>query len=526
MPIHTNYPGVYIEEIPSGSRPLGGVATSTAAFVDCFARGPVTDDTHAHPVQVSSFRDFERTFGGLHPKSEASYAILQFFANGGETAFVVRADDGGGAEAVFRTAVHIPPEYGMEPTNMTIAAKSQGDWGNALRACILTAAEGEFDLEVREVALRGGQETVVATETFHGLSLGDGNAGNFAPRVVGEQSELVDLRYEGPSVDGAVPDGEWLPNTSTPEATHFQNLAGGRDALPPSAERLIGALENGLDHIAPSIFNILCLPVTATYEEGEASQAIAAAMSYCERKRAFMIVDIPASVATVDQMEEWHRSHGGTANHTAAVYYPRLEQPDPLRGYRPRNVGASGTLAGVYARTDANRGVWKAPAGIEAVLEGVEIVSKVTDDENGRLNPLGINCLRTFPVYGNIAWGARTLAGADLLDSPWKYVNIRRLAYYIEVSLSQGLEWTVFESNDETLWRRIRTEVSAFCAGLYAGGALAGSTPDKAYFVTCDSTTTTPSDVADGIVNIVVGFAPLKPAEFVILQIAQTAGQE
>ena len=166
------------------------------------------------------------------------------------------------------------------------------------------------------------------------------------------------------------------------------------------------------------------------------------------------------------------------------------------------------------------------PAGSEAVLQGVELASKMTDDQNGQLNPLGVNCLRAFPVYGNIAWGARTLSGADQLQSQWKYVNVRRLVYHIEESLYQALKWAVFEGNDENLWREIRQQVGGFLSGLFVDGAFAGTSPDKAYFVHCDSTTTTAADIANGIVNIVVGIAPIKPAEFIILQIEQIAGQD
>jgi phage tail sheath protein FI len=202
-----------------------------------------------------------------------------------------------------------------------------------------------------------------------------------------------------------------------------------------------------------------------------------------------------------------------------------LQLPDPLNGYRLREVGPSGTMAGVYARTDGQRGVWKAPAGVAAVLEGADVALKVTDADNGTLNSAGVNVLRTFPVYGPIAWGARTLAGADLLDSEWKYINVRRLVDYIEQSLVQSLKWVVFEPNDEATWGQIRLEVGSFLSGLFADGAFSGATPAAAYFVNCDATTTTADDIDRGIVNILVGVAPVKPAEFVVLQIEQIAAQ-
>jgi phage tail sheath protein FI len=185
-----------------------------------------------------------------------------------------------------------------------------------------------------------------------------------------------------------------------------------------------------------------------------------------------------------------------------------------------------GAVAGVMARTDAQRGVWKAPAGQEASLIGVPQLSvSLTDDENGELNPLGVNCLRAFPIIGRVVWGARTLEGADQLASEWKYIPVRRTALYIEESLYRGTKWVVFEPNDEPLWAQIRLNVGSFMHDLFRQGAFQGKTPREAYLVKCDKETTTQSDIDHGIVNIVVGFAPLKPAEFVILKIQQLAGQ-
>jgi hypothetical protein len=182
-------------------------------------------------------------------------------------------------------------------------------------------------------------------------------------------------------------------------------------------------------------------------------------------------------------------------------------------------------VAGVFARTDATRGVWKAPAGQDAGLIGVPQLSvPLTDDENGELNPLGINCLRAFPVIGRVVWGARTLDGADRLASEWKYVPVRRVALFIEESLYRGTKWVVFEPNDEPLWAQIRLNVGAFMSDLFRQGAFQGDRR-SAYFVKCDKDTTTQNDIDKGIVNILVGFAPLKPAEFVVIKIQQIAGQ-
>jgi phage tail sheath protein FI len=183
-------------------------------------------------------------------------------------------------------------------------------------------------------------------------------------------------------------------------------------------------------------------------------------------------------------------------------------------------------VAGIMARTDSQRGVWKAPAGLEAGFSGVrELSYKLDDGANGRLNPLGLNCLRSFPVFGTVVWGARTLAGADVLASDWKYVPVRRLTLFIEESLYRGTQWAVFEPNDEPLWAQIRLNLGAFMHNLFVQGAFKGASPRDAYFVKCDKETTPQNAIDLGIVNIVVGFAPLKPAEFVVIKIQQIAGQ-
>jgi hypothetical protein len=209
-----------------------------------------------------------------------------------------------------------------------------------------------------------------------------------------------------------------------------------------------------------------------------------------------------------------------------AIYFPRIHMSDPLDQGRLRAFPTCGAVAGLYARTDSARGVWKAPAGTEASLRAVQKLDYLlTDAENGVLNPLGINAIRNFPVYGPVVWGGRTLDGADALASEWKYVPVRRFALFLEESLYRGTQWVVFEPNDEPLWAQIRLNIGAFLQNLFRQGAFQGQTPREAYFVKCDKETTTQTDINLGIVNILVGFAPLKPAEFVIIKIQQMAGQ-
>src|SRR5262249_36325810 len=292
--------------------------------------------------------------------------------------------------------------------------------------------------------------------------------------------------------------------------------------VPDSATLQAGLL--ALDRIDPFTFNILCVPAAANLTAGMVT-FLAQAAQFCEDNRAFLIVDIPPEVDTLSAMTQWLDTNAGIRHRNAAVYFPRLEIADVLNESRPRNTGASGTLAGVYARTDVTRGVWKAPAGTDASLRGANLAVKMNDLDNGALNPLGINALRNFPIFGNVSWGARTLDGADQQASEWKYIPVRRLALYIEESLYRGLKWVVFEPNDEPLWAQIRLNVGAFMPDLFRQGAFQGTTPGEGYFVKCDRETTTQSDINRGIVNIIVGFAPLKPAEFVIIKLQQMAGQ-
>jgi Bacteriophage tail sheath protein len=223
---------------------------------------------------------------------------------------------------------------------------------------------------------------------------------------------------------------------------------------------------------------------------------------------------------------DWISNTLGITDPNGAAFWPRLRLSDPLNNYNLRSFAPCGVVAGVYAMTDGTRGVWKAPAGINATLNGVQSLTyTMTDDENGLLNPLGLNCFRAFPVVGRVLWGARTLRGADVEASQWKYVPVRRLALFLEESLYRGLQWVVFEPNDAPLWQSIRLNVESFMQTLFLKGAFQGTTPAQAYFVKCDSETTTPADIGNGIVNILVGFAPLEPAEFVVIQIEQLTGQ-
>jgi phage tail sheath protein FI len=285
------------------------------------------------------------------------------------------------------------------------------------------------------------------------------------------------------------------------------------------------------------LFNLLCIAPrisvssTGTVSEDDIDMSTwTAAAKLCKDRRAFLLVDAPSS-STPANGSATAGAFSGIERENAAIYFPRLRIPDPLLENNLADFVPCGVVAGIMSRTDAQRGVWKAPAGLEASVKGVMGLSvngapaTLSDADSGGLNPLGINCIRSFPVTGHAVWGARTLAGSDVLASEWKYIPVRRTALFLEESLYRGTQWAVFEPNDEPLWSQIRLNLGAFMHNLFRQGAFQGKTPKEAYFVKCDKETTTQTDINSGIVNILVGFAPLKPAEFVVIKLQQMAGQ-
>jgi phage tail sheath protein FI len=283
------------------------------------------------------------------------------------------------------------------------------------------------------------------------------------------------------------------------------------------------------------LFNLLSIPDATRAAAGDPNaldsnvdpnSIYSAAATLCEQRRAMLLIDPPPPVRNVAAAVDWKTLQLAVRSPNGAAYFPRLRLPDPANDFELRTFAPSGVVAGLYARIDGLRGVWKAPAGTEAPLTGVQgVVYKLSDPENGVLNPLGLNCFRIFPIYGAVSWGARTLVGSDAETSQWKYVPVRRLALYIEESLYRGTKWAVFEPNDEPLWAQLRLNIGAFMHNLFRQGAFQGSSPSTAYLVKCDKDTTTQNDIDAGVVNVLVGFAPLKPAEFVVIMIQQLAGQ-
>jgi phage tail sheath protein FI len=634
MPVTPTYPGVYIEEIPSGVRTIVGVATSITAFIGRALRGPVNEAT-----TINSYGDFERTFGGLWVESKLGYAVRDFYLNGGSQAIIVRlidpnfatdgvqsaalaaakavADaaktvtDGGKAakEAAQKKAKEINDAEGTSQAekdaakaaadalnsladdaksdavqkaagevvgdtiplqarltvgttnHLVLEAASPGTWGNDLRARVdhkvpakVPDSYKPYGLDVGDLFnLSVGDMTTGAVETFRNVTVKPSlrqvdnvlkNESKLA-RVVtmpAAPPEATDAALEADR-DGTDPDkakaaAEALRKPPFLDRNEKRTIGvqdadkgtdggalGVNDFIGPGladAKRGLYALEQA------DLFNLLCLPpyLDGSDESGDVTDTLVGeASSYCEKRRAMLLVD-----ARSNWTDKTSAITGvptvGTNSKNAALFFPRLKQPNPLHDGQVETFVPCGAVAGVFARTDTQRGVWKAPAGLDATLVGVpELSVPMTDPENGELNPLAINCLRAMPPAGRVVWGSRTLQGDDRLASEWKYVPVRRTALFIEESLYRGTKWVVFEPNDEPLWAQIRLNVGAFMHNLFRQGAFQGKTPREAYLVKCDRETTTQNDINLGIVNILVGFAPLKPAEFVIIKIQQLAGQ-
>ena len=466
MPQTLSYPGVYIEERPSSVRTIVGVATSITAFVGAAPRGPINT-----PVRIASFSDYVRRFGDLARSSPMSYAVSQYFLNGGADAIIVRVHLNG-----VTAKVVLPAAVGA----LTLEADSVGDWGERLSVSVVdsdAAFPGAFNLTITESDPNDPTQ-IVASETFLNLTTVVGDK-RYVGTILEQESLLV-------SQVGAPPSVRPIPTGVIPQAL----TAGSDGNLVTDNEISLASLEANKEGLwaleKTDLFNLLVIPpLQLDQDVGTATHN--AALGYARKRRAVYLVDAPDAWSMAgDPVTAAETGFNAlvTKQDNGAIYFPRILAPDPLQENRLQRFAPSGAVAGVIARTDANRGVWKAPAGIEATLVGVpKLAVKLNDKENGRLNQFGIDCLRSFPVIGNIVWGGRTLRGADMLADQWKYLSVRRMAYFIEETLYRNTQWVVFEPNDEPLWSQIRLNIGAFMQGLFQQGAFQGKTPAQAYLV-------------------------------------------
>jgi uncharacterized protein len=614
------HPGVYIEEVAGGARPIEGVSTSTTAFLGKAARGPL-----GQAALVTSFTEFETTFGGFIADSFLALAALQFFNNGGRRLYVVRV-----ASNAATASVSIADRQGSSATALELRAASAGAWANDLS---VTVGNGTLDPsnEFKLTFSEGG----TPLETFDNLSMNP-DATNLVDRVVGARSALIaatanvagDTTTAGTSVSAASPatslpagprslvidvngDGPQtitLPDplttgdeiaaaiqarvralapqraatpaaaftgftagfaaglytltsgttgkrssvkvTSAPQAADaaarlkLGASAGGTEASGAAALRpaagtfLLGApvagnvtaSTAGSDGGTPQdvdYINALAVldpvsDVSIVAVPGIGSKdVVGAGTGYCaNRMDCFFVGDMGPTDDTPAEAQAFVNTLTVRSSY-GAVYFPWLRVVDPS-GLSPAPILAppSGFVTGIYARTDARRGVWKAPAGTEAGVNGaVGLAAQINDAQQDTLNPIGANAIRFFSSSGIVVWAARTLG---VFTSPeYKYVPVRRLAIFLERSIYNGIQWAVFEPNDEDLWASLRLNIGAFMMNLFRAGAFQGPTPADAFFVKCDPETNPQSEIDAGVVNVLVGFAPVKPAEFVVVRISQ-----
>ncbi|WP_010584692.1 phage tail sheath family protein [Schlesneria paludicola] len=679
MPSALTYPGVYVEEVPSGLRTVVGVATSVTAFLGRATRGPTTGPG----ISVFSFDEFERRFGGLSLEYPLTFAVRDYFLNGGSQAVIVRLvrydseannatlnaavkaaedalighEDDAALQKDLRDAQNLQNVTAetakislaaeddsnaatkSEPLDLT--ASSHGNWGNHLWIKALVQVSDDngnlkkryhvedssdlFDLTIvervplyskngvpiyqvlqletirnivfkkdskssrridrvlstesqllsanntklsdknplpifeldetgRRIALMAGVANSAATAKF-GPMLGE-EFSTQLPKVSGAATKVAiaatlagktdaDIAQDADKVASDIADAIKAKKQDTEIETIVKTALAAMEAAVPARQFEGG--RNGQELLPVDykfkarlqrvdIFNLMCLPPDSIDGEIDPKTTILAdALDYCVKRRAMLIIDPPLSwkaagsdVAAVVDAPSTRLADlnlNGPETRNAAVYFPRVTQSNPVRDGVVEAFVPCGIIAGRMSATDVSRGVWKAPAGIDASVGGtVGLDYDLTDDEHGQLNPVGINCLRGFPIYGRVIWGSRTLRGADALADEYKYVPVRRLALYIEESLVRGTKWVVHEPNGEVLWSQIRANVGAFMQNLFLNGALAGTSPQQAYYVNCDKTTNPDNFVNLGIVTIKVGFAPLRPAEFVVIQLSQIVG--
>jgi len=506
MAVTYQSPGVYVEEIQRGTRPIEAVGTSTAAFIGITSEASlkkidantgervIVEDRLNKATLVTSWTQFTEVFGDFAPGAYLPDAVYGYFANGGGACYVtsVRALKEGGAEA--KAAEVTVPTKG-KGNSFTVRARTAGPSGNDLSAIVKPEGEESFSLSI-------------GNEKKTGLTMKKGE------NYIGDaQFETVEISSVGSA-------------TSMPEEGTYALSGGGipplatEDFVGDSLARTgLGGLE-ALDQVRLILAPDLMAGFDGSDQARERIKAVQTAMiAHCERLRyRFAVLDTPPGL-NPQQAIEW-RQYVNFDTSFAAMYYPWVKVADfSGAGGLSKMVPPSGHMVGIYNRSDSDRGVHKAPAN-EVLLGVIDLETHLSKGEQDQLNPLGVNCIRTFPGRGIRAWGARTLSS----DGAWRYVSVRRLFILVEASLDSGMQWVVFEPNDRALWAKVRRDVAAFLKVVWLGGALFGNTPEEAFYVKCDDELNPPQIRDLGQLIIEVGLAPVKPAEFVIFRITQWAG--
>jgi hypothetical protein len=603
MPVQPTYPGIYIEELPSSVHTITAAPTSITVFVGY--THPFKTKQFNKPIELFSFTDYQTWFGGFFQSAffdrkeanlfgDVAQAVNQFFLNGGADAYVVGLlpealspawNDLGAFQQSVKLGQVVSPPYPAEAFSwgpLTFFPLEITDPGpnsehvmqitiSNVRATYPSSAFSSpppsltvpysYSLpysspadETADITITYGASSSsplagygVVAETYRQVSLfpntanGKPNPNYVLTRINGVSSlVLVAINSSGLPLQATGPPQAFPPTLSGSPWGGFGT--GAPVIFNPNDFENVFQQDSSLDKL--SIFNLLVIPGVTDNTLGS---VLATATAFCERKRAFLIMDPPRDDSADGTLPQWpllieDTMEGNNApaetipqSPNSALYFPYLTTNNPITGLavnpvtnNPYQMPPSGTIAGIFADTDLTRGVWKAPAGLATTLTNViDVVERgqMTDQRQGVLNPLGVNCVRNFPGTGPVVWGARTSIASNLAFQQWLYVPVRRMALFLEQTLYANLGWVVFEPNAEPLWTSIVTSIQAFMLGLFLQGAFQGSTPSQAFQVKCDSSTTTQDDINQGIVNILVAFAPLKPAEFVVIQIAQLAGQ-
>lgn len=504
-------PGVYVEEVDRGTKPIAGVSTAVAAFVGIAERGPV-----GAPTLITNWTQFNETFGGFLPGAYLAHSVYGYFNNGGGTCYVVRANgdgDGKGEPARLPApslVAELPARGSGSPGTLRVEAKDSNATGISVNVSD-SEEGGNFNVTIR----RGGDE-----ETFENLTMG--SRGRNAVEVINNESKLVkiaEMQVTGLNL------GERMPAPGTYPLALVQPEPVDVSAAGPAAYQGDVTQRTGLGGLeAIDNVTMVCAPdVMAGYQSGaldkKGVQAIQQAMiDHCERMGDRVAILDPLPELNVQQVNDWRMTETGYDSKYATLYYPWIEVADPTPGApRPTTfVPPSGHIAGIWARNDETRGVHKAPAN-EVIAGALGLAVNVTGAEQGVLNPNGVNCVRAFPGRGIRVWGARTLSS----DASWRYVSVRRLFNFLEKSIENGTSWAVFEPNNFDLWQRLKRDITAFLKTQWMAGALFGATPEQAFFVKCDEENN-PQETRDlGQLFVDIGVAPVKPAEFVIFRIGQ-----
>ena len=518
MPTYLS-PGVYVEEVDSGSRPIEGVGTAVAAFVGAAERGPLNEAT-----LVTNWSQFSQTFGDFTEGSYLAHSVYGYFMNGGGSCYVVRV--------------------GADPTSNGKGGDAKGPKARAELTSAGDAKLGTYQVDAVEPGPAGDDLTVEVTHPSGGS--GGDSASDESFTLAVKRGNKVEERFENLSTKRGKQNAATVVNAQsklirleelTSAATLERPAAGSvslhSEAPPAPAPQRLGPDDyvgdpadrtgfGGLEAIDP--ITMVCVPdLMAAYEQGtidlEGVKAVQLAMiAHCELMGdRVAVLDTPPGL-NAQQVRDWRIDTAGYDSKYAALYWPWIKVFDPGKGENVF-VPPSGYLAGVWSRNDDTRGVHKAPAN-EVIRGAISLQTQITKSEHDLLNPNGVNCIRAFPGRGIRVWGARTLSS----DPAWRYVNVRRLFNYLEESILAGTQWVVFEPNDHELWAKMRRTISSFLVNEWRKGSLFGVTPQEAFYVKCDDETNPAEGIDAGQVVCEIGVAPVKPAEFVIFRLSQFSG--